>query len=214
MSFFVENKGSFEPCPAGLHLARCYRLVDMGTQRSEYQGQVKFSRMVMISWEIHGSDDEGNPLLMDNGKPFSIAQWYNLSWAETAKLRKHLQSWRGKPFSQEEMRRFDLKNILGAWCMINVVQTESDGKVKSKLDSIAPVPGAIKTRGFPAGVNDELCFQLSDPNWEIYESLGQNLKAKIAESPEFQKLKKTSTSDYDDSQPVAVDTSDDDEIPF
>jgi hypothetical protein len=37
MSFIVENTstgGDFTPVPAGLHLARCYRIVDLGTQNN------------------------------------------------------------------------------------------------------------------------------------------------------------------------------------
>jgi len=35
MSFYVENKGGdFESTPPGMHLARCYRIVDLGTQKS------------------------------------------------------------------------------------------------------------------------------------------------------------------------------------
>jgi hypothetical protein len=52
--------GSFTPVAPGMHLARCYRIVDMGTQKSEYQGQVKHLQKVMIQFEVHGEDDNGN----------------------------------------------------------------------------------------------------------------------------------------------------------
>jgi hypothetical protein len=33
MSFVVEDKGGeFERCPSGMHLARCYRIIDLGTR--------------------------------------------------------------------------------------------------------------------------------------------------------------------------------------
>ena len=63
MSFIVENTapiGDFKPVPAGLHLARCYRIIDLGTQRSEYDGQENHQRKIMLGWELHGKDDEGN----------------------------------------------------------------------------------------------------------------------------------------------------------
>ena len=61
--FFVEDTGtSFTPVPAGIHTARCYRIIDLGTQKSEYEGQVKMSRKIKICWEVHGNDDEGNPI--------------------------------------------------------------------------------------------------------------------------------------------------------
>ena len=65
MSFIVEDKGgNFERCPSGLHLSRCYRIIDLGTQRSEYKGAVKYLRKIMLAWEIHGTDDEGGLLRM------------------------------------------------------------------------------------------------------------------------------------------------------
>ena len=112
MSFIVEDKGgNFERCPSGMHLARCYRIVDLGTQKSEYMGQVKYLHKIMLGWEIHGTDDNGKPLNIMDGRPFAIFKNYTLSWSEKANLRLDLQSWRGKAFTQEEMRKFDLKNI-------------------------------------------------------------------------------------------------------
>ena len=51
MSFIVEDKGGdFERCPSGMHLGRCYRIIDLGTQKSEYMGQVKYLHKVMLGW--------------------------------------------------------------------------------------------------------------------------------------------------------------------
>ena len=64
MSFIVEDRGgNFERCPPGMHLARCYRIIDLGTQKSEYMGQVKYLHKIMIGWEIHGEEENGKPLL-------------------------------------------------------------------------------------------------------------------------------------------------------
>ena len=62
MSLIARDSGSstFKPVPPGMHLARCYRIVDLGTQRSEYQGNVKELRKIMITFEVHGDDDQGN----------------------------------------------------------------------------------------------------------------------------------------------------------
>ena len=77
MSFYVEDKGGdFERCPSGMHLARCYRIIDLGTQKSEYMGQVKYLHKIMVRWEIHSSDDTGVALKMKDGRPFSIHKNY------------------------------------------------------------------------------------------------------------------------------------------
>ena len=83
MSFFVESTGNkeFKMVPAGSHLARCYRIVDVGTQATEWQGQQKFLRKVMLGWEIHGEEDDGTPLLTEEGEPLAMFKNYTLSWS-------------------------------------------------------------------------------------------------------------------------------------
>jgi hypothetical protein len=193
MSFIVEDTGgSFESTPSGMHLARCYRIIDLGTQKSEYLGQVKYLRKVMLGWEIHGADDSGTPLKMKDGRPFAMFKNYTLSWAEKANLRADLQSWRGKPFSQEEMRRFDLKTILGAWCMLNVIEKQgNDGKMYVNVTGITPVPSMIKQAGMPAPVNKNEVFMIESPDMEIFQTFSENLKKKITATPEWEKLNKS-----------------------
>lgn len=210
MSFIVENTGGdFERCPPGMHLARCYRIIDLGTQKKEYKGQVKFLRQVMIGWEILGTDDSGKPLRAKDGRPFAIFRNYTLAWNDKANLRIHLQSWRGKPFSQEELRRFDLKNVLGAYCMLNVIEREGqNGTVHSNISGVTPVPGMIKQAGLPQPVNANQIFTIANPDMEVFNSLSDNLKNKITGSPEWQKRSAPANekADYDDSM--------DDNIPF
>ena len=189
MSFFVEDKSSFESTPPGAHLARCYRIVDLGTQKSEYMGQVKFLHKITINWEILSKDEDGQPIRMKDGRPFSIYKNYTMSWAEMSNLRKDLQRWRGKPFTQEELRRFDLKTVLGAYCMLNVIERQgSDGKMYTNVETVSPVPAMIKQLGLPPAVNKDTIFNLSEPDMELFETFHDSLKTKIKSSPEGQKL--------------------------
>ena len=192
MSFFVENTGGkeFKMVPPGTHLARCYRIVDLGTQVSIWEGQQKYLRKVMIGWEIHSEEDNGAPLLTDEGEPLAMFKNYTMSWSENANLRKDLQGWRGSPWSDAEANRFDLKNILGQWCMLNVIHKPGkDNKVYANVAGITPVPGMIKKAGLPQGVNKLQVFRLADPDWEVFETFSKGLKAKIEGSPEYRALK-------------------------
>ena len=58
MSLTVSESagGNFLPCPPGTFLARCSRIIDMGTQQTEYQGEKKSQPKVLITFEI--LDDE------------------------------------------------------------------------------------------------------------------------------------------------------------
>lgn len=218
MSFYVEDKGgNFERCPSGMHLARCYRIVDLGTQKSEYMGQTKYLHKVMLGWEIHGMHDNGTPIKMQDGRPFAIFKNYTLSWSEKANLRLDLQSWRGKPFSQEEMRKFDLKNVLGAWCMLNVIERPGqDGKTYTNVAGVTPVPAMIKQNGLPQAVNKDELFNIAEPNMEMYNAFSDNLKAKIASSPEWQKMQGGAQAPAQSSTPAPAGKFDDmdDDIPF
>jgi len=214
MSFYVEDKGgNFERCPPGMHLARCYRIIDLGTQKSEYMGQTKYLHKVMLGWEIHGTDDAGKPLLMKDNRPFAIFKNYTLSWSEKANLRLDLQSWRGRPFTQEEMRKFDLKNVLGAFCMLNIIERPgNDGKTYTNVNGVTPVPAIIKQNGLPEGVNKLELFNLQEPDMAMFETFSDNLKAKISSSPEWERLQ-SKQSPAAAAQPAAADVEDDD-IPF
>jgi hypothetical protein len=190
MSFFVESGGKeFKLTPAGTHLARCYRIIDLGTQQSEYMGQMKFLRKVMLGWEIHGEEEDGTPLTTDDGAPLAIFKNYTLSWSENANLRKDLQGWRGQPWTDAEANRFDLKNILGQWCMLNVIHRPGEnGKTYANVAGIAPVPAMIKKAGLPEGMNELQVFRLAEPDWEMFETFSKGLKTKIEASPEFKAL--------------------------
>ena len=215
MSFFVEDKGNFESTPPGSHLARCYRIVDLGTQKSEYQGQVKYLHKVMLGWEIHGVNEDGTPIKMNDGRPFGIFKNYTLSWSEKANLRLDLQSWRGKPFTQEEMRKFDLKNVLGAWCMLNVIERAGqDGKTYTNVNGVTPVPAMIKQNGLPTAVNANELFKIDDPDMEMFNKFSDHLKAKIAASPEWQKLQGKTPAPAPQAAPAKPAFDEDDDIPF
>ena len=178
--------GSFTPVAPGMHLARCYRIVDMGTQKSEYQGQVKHLQKVMIQFEVHGEDDNGNALVTNKGEPMSISKNFTLSLAEKATLRKDLQAWRGRDFTADELRGFELKNVLGAWAMITAAKSVgNNGKEYTNVISINPVPVAIKKAGLPEGFNKLAMFVIENPDMELFETFGNGLKEKIQGSPEW-----------------------------
>lgn len=189
MEFFVENTGGreFKLVPAGTHLARFYRIVDLGTQRSSWNGQEKFLRKMMVRWEVHGEDKDGNALVTDENEPLSLFKNYTHSMAENSNLRKDIQSWLGYKFQNDvEARRFNIGSILGEWCMVNVVHdTGNDGKIYANVDSITSVPPIIKKNGFPQPFNPVSVFRLVDPDWEMFETFSKGLKAKIEASPEY-----------------------------
>jgi len=187
MSFYVESnqERTFKNVPAGSHLARCYRIIDLGSQKTEYMGETKVQRKIMLGWELFGEDDTGMPLVTEDGKPMAIFKNYTLSWSENATLRKDLQSWRNKPWTDAEARRFDLKTILNGYCMLNVIHREVNGKTYANVATVSPVPSMIKQAGLPKPVNANQVFTLAEPDMVLFETFGKGLKEKIMNSPEW-----------------------------
>jgi hypothetical protein len=182
-----EGESNFTPVPTGMHLARCYRIVDLGTQKSEYQGQIKYLRKIMIQFEVHGEDDDGKPIVTNKNEPMSISKNFTLSLAEKATLRKDLSAWRGRDFTEEERKGFELKNVLGVWAMITVARDAgSNGKEYTNIKNINPVPKTIRSAGLPEGHNKVAMFSIDNPDMQLFDTFSQFLQEKIKSSPEWQ----------------------------
>ena len=206
----TTSNANFKRVPAGNHIARCFSVIDMGTQRTTGQYGEKDQHRIRIAWEIFGEDDEGLPLTIDvNGKemPLTINKAYTLSLHEKAALRKDLASWRGKDFTEEELQGFDVSKLLGVYCMVNVVTTESNGKTYSNVSSITPLH---KSMAKPEPVHQEQILDLDSPDMVVFGALHEKLQDYIKQSPEW---KKSQGEHVDDSAPKSTDDLADD-IPF
>jgi len=178
--------GTFTPVPPGMYLARCYRIVDLGTQKSEYLGQIKKLPKVMLQFEVHGEDDEGKALVTAKGEPMSISKNFTLSLAEKATLRKDLQTWRGREFNAEELRGFQIDNVLGAWATIAITKAMgNNNKEYTNIANINSVPKAMRAN-LPEGHNKCAAFYIAEPDMTLFETFSDNLRAKIEASPEWQ----------------------------
>lgn len=173
-----DSGGNFKPCPPGNHVGRCYRIIDLGTQEGEYQGTPTIARKVLIGWELFGEDETGQPLITDDGKPMTISKSYTLSLGKKAKLRADLQAWRGREFTQEELKGFDIAKLLGVYCMVNVTHSESNGKTYSNVSSLSPLPAMLRNNK-PAPVHENIQFDVTDPDMELFETFHEKLRDRI-----------------------------------
>jgi hypothetical protein len=196
------NGGNYTPAPAGAHVARCYRIVDLGTQETTFKGDTKLSHQIMISWELPGSP-------MDDGKPFTISQRFTASLSEKAKLRAVLESWRGRKFTPTELAGFDLQNILGKPCMINIVHVDKADRTYANIASVMQVPGGMVV---PPQVNDSVFFSLESFDADVFSSLSDSTQETIKKAPEYMDAVKGKSAQVATSD-GGIDTLDDD-IPF
>lgn len=135
MAIMASKGSSFETCPAGSFAAVCCDVIDLGIVKSDYQGKVKSQHKVWIVWQI----DEQN----SSGKPFMPRKRYTVSLHEKAALRKDLESWRGRPFTDEELQGFDLEKLIGVGAMISVVQAAVKGNVYANVTAVMRPPKGL-----------------------------------------------------------------------
>lgn len=175
MSLTVKaGGGEFEMTPEGTYVGRCIKIIDLGTQTTTGQFGTKSQKKVMITWEL--LDDE---VKMQDGRPFAATQFYTASLHEKSQLRKDLEAWRGKKFTTEELEGFDLQNVLGKYCMIQVVHSV-DGQY-------ANVNAIMRYKGEePQGVNDLVTFDISNPDMNVFNGFSDKMKAKITSTPEWE----------------------------
>jgi hypothetical protein len=209
MGFIATDSGgggNFKRVPQGVFIGRCYSLVDLGTQHTNGQYGEKFQHKLKIGWELFGEEEDGTPLTIDiDGKtmPLTISKSYNVSLHEKASLRRDLAAWRGKDFTDDEVKAFDVSKLIGAYCMINVTVSETNGKTYSNIAGITPLPGALKNAK-PEPVHANVKFDLDEPDMKVFATFHEKLQEAIKKSPEWAKsqgMSYTPSSDggFDDS---------------
>ena len=180
-----KKKEDREPVPEGLHLAVCGGVVDLGTQ---YSQRFNHSRRQVLLWfefadfdiEIDGED-----------LPRVISRTFTASLHAKANLRPFLETWRGQKFTAKELQGFELKNLLGAGCQVQIMHSKSQatGRVYADLHACLPLAArqkAAKVRG------NELWFDFDEQKAgetpDIQDEIPSWIKDKIMAAEEFSQL--------------------------
>ena len=174
---------SFEQPPTGSHVGRCISIIDLGTQRTTYDGEAQIKHQLILRWELSNELMESGE---HAGKPFTVSRFYTASLHEKAGLRKDLASWRGRDFTPEELKGFDLQSIIGKPCMLAVGLSE---KGKAKVTSVMGLP---KGMNVSPQVNASFHFTLDAKDYSevSFESLSKGFKAMVEASPEYQAIQR------------------------
>jgi hypothetical protein len=154
---------NYMPPPEGLWAAVCVDVVDLGM----VDGQWGEKHKCRIVWELSAK--------MDDGRPFTAQKQYTVSLNEKASLYKDLKSWRGKPFTPEELAGFDVEKVLGAPCQLVITQEEKDGSVYGNITAVmkADPKSKLKASGQYVRVKDRTPKEdsASEPSIEETEAI-------------------------------------------
>jgi len=138
MSFVVQDNDKVrELCPAGSYSAVCVDVVDLGNVQTTYKGQIRTQHKCRIVFEIGEYRKDGSP--------FYVGERFTASLGEKAALRGFLEGWRGKAFTPEELKGFDLEMLIGAPAIIMVVHNQNGDKTYDNIKSASKL-----MKGMPA----------------------------------------------------------------
>jgi len=179
-----NSENEYPKVPTGVHNARCIKVIDLGTQRNDYQGQITWKRQALIIWEL--------PQQLSNDVPMTISKFYTLSLHEKSNLSMDLVSWRGRPFTETEKKGFDITKLIGITCQLNVMHNE---KGKEKISSVMPLgkDGKIEDQILPS-----ISFSIDDfqkGQRESFNQLSEGIRKMILRSKELDGI---DTSDLGD----------------
>lgn len=211
-----SSGGDFELPPEGVFLARCYKMVDVGTQTETSQFGTKENRKIYLYWELLETVD-GEKIYMEDGKtPFSIFNNYKLSMHPKANLRKQLDSWRGKKFTDEQAAEFDVTKLLDQFCLIQIGHSKSKDGTK-EYANVENVMNPGKRKADP--VNEISSFSIENPDMEVFNELPDWLQSKIEDAPEWNESAEddqpaTAAKDAPKQEQLATDEIDVEDVPF
>lgn len=174
-----EQRVIVEPISAGMHVAVCYAVVDLGVHFSEVWQ--KEQHKILLIWET----DEEMTTVDGEVKPKSISKEFVLSLHEKSDLYKTLISWRGRAFTPLELEGFDVKNVLGAPCLLNIVSVEKNDKEYANIGGITPL---MKGQQPPELKNKKIYFELSKETLGEIDELPKWIGEKIRKSITYQEL--------------------------
>ena len=183
MSLTVSEgaSGTYTPPEAGTFAARCVAVIDLGTQTSTYEGETKAAHKLLMQFEVCDNDNR-----RDDGSPHIVSKRFTASLHAKAALRGFLEAWRGRPFTPDELRGFDLKTLLDVPCLLGIVHSDKGDRTYANISSVMRLPKGMPA---PVGVQHLTWFDLSAPDWESFSMLPQRLQDQITASPEYQRGK-------------------------
>lgn len=212
-SIIAKSSGSsinFEPLAAGSYAARCFSMILIGTITEDYQGQMKTQTKVRIAWE---TPTETKVFKEENGEqPYALYKEFTLSMHEKGNLRKFLESWRGKNFTEEEAKAFDITALLGKPCMMSVKHKEGkDGKIYAEIAGVNLLP-----KGFdcPPQISPTQILTFDDWDENLYQSLSEKTRDRIATSKEYNEMRNRQVLEIGKIQTIPVQNQVEEQIPF
>lgn len=167
----------------GAYVATVYRIIYIGTEEVEFKGQKNKLYKVDITWELNNEMKvwkEG-----DEPKPAVISKSYTLSMGPKSNLRPIVEGIVGG-LTDFEANNFDLDDLLGKVCLLNITHGTTDSGKKYEKVSTSKMMKGIE---LPKPFNKQYILSYYNWNEELYQALPQWIREKMSATPEYQNMR-------------------------
>ena len=162
------------PVEPGVYMAICIGCVDLGEQYNEtFKNR---SNKCLYIFELIGETIEVDGEM----KPRQLSKEFAISSSSKSNLRKFIESWNGKSYTDDDFMELDLFDQIGKSCRITVVL--NDTKEYANIDNLMPLP-----RGVPAFTTETAPVRWDMSAWddEVFKTLPEWIQDKIKKSTEY-----------------------------
>lgn len=130
-----DKGGQFTPHEEGQFAARCADVINLGTRIEQFPGQDP--RIVDKAALVFVTDSPAET------KEISVE--FSVSMNAKANLRRFLESWRGKSYTEEQAKAgVPIHKLVGVGALISVEHhTSRAGRTYGKIASISPLPKSV-----------------------------------------------------------------------
>jgi hypothetical protein len=153
----------------GAYLARCVGAMDMGDQYDAFHKKTK--RDIMLTFELTDEYVERESVQENRW----ISRSFTLSLSEKSSLRKALSDWFGRDLTEDERRGFDVTELIGRGCLLQITKKErADGGFRNQISTIGALPKGMQA-GKPTGPT--FVFDMdNETTWHVLDDLPAHMQ--------------------------------------
>lgn len=133
-----SEESKFKPHPEGTLAAVCVDVIDLGKKVDEWQGKTKVQPKCALVFMT----GKTNP---DTGDLHDVSIEFTVSMGDKSNLRRFLESWRGKKYTEEQAEKgVPIHKLAGQPALITVEHHQSSkGRTYARILSVSPLPEGL-----------------------------------------------------------------------
>lgn len=122
-----REQGDYHAPPQALHPAVCCDVIDLGVETTDWGPKHKV-KIVFQTEEV----------CPETKAPYTIGKKYTFSLGDKAALRRDLETWRNRKFTEQELVGYDLEKVLNANAQIQVIHQMGQKGTYAYIAAVMP----------------------------------------------------------------------------